>query len=160
MSDHRLGRILSLLALVVAVGCSPKIPKAVPIAGNLTAAAQVNPDVSGRASPVAVKVYQLRSAGTFESSDFFKLYTQPAAALGADLVSSTEIMVRPGETKRFDQEIDPQTRFVGVVAGFRDVENAQWRAVAPVPAADDLPERQLEVSLKNLTAAAAFTKSR
>jgi type VI secretion system protein VasD len=161
MSDLRFGRSSSLfvVVLVLAAGCTPKIPKPVPIAGNLTAAAEVNPDVSGRPSPVAVKVYQLRSVGSFEASDFFKLYTQPAVALGADLVSSTEIMVRPGESKRFDQEIDPQTRFVGVVAGFRDIENAQWRAVVPVPA-KNLPDQQLEVSLKHLTAAAAFTKSR
>src|ERR1043166_2389314 len=134
MTDPRRPRIRPLVLLVLAAACAPKIPKPVPIAGNVIAAAAVNPDVTGRPSPVAVKVYQLRSAGSFESSDFFALYTQPAAALGADLVSSTEVTVRPGETKRFDQEIDPQTRFVGVVAGFRDHENAQWRAVAPVPA--------------------------
>lgn len=150
--------MLLLTALGIVTSCTPSIPKPVPITGNLIAAGAVNPDITGRASPVAVKIYQLKSVGSFESSDFFALYTQPAAALGADLVSSTEVTVRPGETKRFDQEIDPLTRFVGIVAGFRNLENAQWRAVAPVPA-KKLSSQQLEVTLKDLTAQVSFTKA-
>jgi type VI secretion system protein VasD len=159
MSDHVVRRLSSLAALFIVAGCAAKVPTPIPITGILTAHAAVNPDITGRPSPVAVKIYQLRSAGSFESSDFFSLYNQAAAVLGADLVSSTDITVRPGESKKFDEEIDPRTRFVGVVAGFRDIENARWRAVAPVPA-DELPEQQLEVSVKDLTAGASFVKSR
>jgi len=153
------GRLLSYAILGLAVACGgPKVPKPVPIAGQLVADAAVNPDVTGRASPVAVKVYQLRSTGSFESSDFFALYGNAAAVLGADLVSSTDITVRPGETKRFDEEIDPRTRFVGVVAGFRNLENARWRAIVPVPT-EKLAEQRLEVTVKDLTAKASFAKA-
>jgi len=159
MSDHPVRRLSPFVALFLVAACAAKVPKPIPIPGILTAHAAVNPDITGRPSPVAVKVYQLRSAGSFESSDFFSLYNQAATVLGADLVSSTDINVRPGESKKFDEEIDPKTRFVGVVAGFRNVENASWRAVAPVPA-DKLPEQRLEVSVKDLTVGASFVKSR
>ena len=159
MSHRRPPWISVSIALLVLAGCTPNIPKPVPIAGNLIAAAAVNPDITGRASPVAVKIYQLKSAGSFESGDFFALYAQPAATLGADLVSLTEITVRPGETKRFDQEIELQTRFVGVVAGFRNLENAQWRAVVPVPP-KKLESQQLDVTVKDLAAKVEFTKAR
>src|SRR3990170_4768809 len=113
MSHHRCLRRLSWLgALLLVAGCAAKVAKPIPITGVLTAHAAVNPDITGRPSPVAVKVYQLRSAGSFESSDFFSLYNQAATVLGADLVSTTDITVRPGESKRFDEEIDPRTRFV------------------------------------------------
>jgi type VI secretion system protein VasD len=148
-----------LLALLVA-GCgAPKVPTPVPIDGVLAADAGVNPDISGRPSPVTVKVYQLHASGSFESSDFFALYNQAAAVLGADLVASTDIIVRPGESKKFGQEIDPRTRFVGIVAGFRDIQNASWRALVPVPA-KDLSEQRLEVTVKDLTAGASFVKAR
>jgi len=146
-------------ALLLVAGCAAKVPKPIPITGMLSAHAAVNPDITGRPSPVVVKVYQLHSAGSFESSDFFSLYNQAATVLGADLVSSTDIIVRPGESKKFDQEIDPRTRFVGVVAGFRDIQNASWRAVAAV-STDELPEQRLEVILKDLTAGASFVKAR
>jgi type VI secretion system protein VasD len=155
-------RPLSCLALALLVaGCgAPKVPTPVPVEGILAADAGLNPDVSGRPSPVTVKVYQLHTSGSFESSDFFSLYSQAATVLGADLVSSTDIIVRPGESKTFGQEIDPRTRFVGIVAGFRDIQNANWRALVPVPAADDLPEQRLEVTVKDRTAGASFVKAR
>jgi type VI secretion system protein VasD len=159
MSDHVVRRLSSLAVVLLVAGCAATVPKPIPITGIVIAHAAVNPDITGRPSPVAVKVYQLRSAGSFESSDFFSLYNQGATVLGADLVSSTDITVRPGESKKFDEEIDPKTRFVGVVAGFRNVENASWRAVAPVPA-DKLAEQRLEVSVKDLAVGASFVKSR
>lgn len=160
MSDGRRSHRLAWLAVLCAVvGCAPKIPKPIPIGGVVVAQPALNPDITGRPSPVTVKVYQLRSAGGFESSDFFSLYNQAATVLGADLVSATDMIVRPGESKKFDQEIDPKTRFVGVVAAFRDIQNASWRAVVPVDP-DKLPEQRLEVQLKDLTTGASFVKSR
>ena len=160
MRGHPIRPLPRLVLALLIAGCGgPKVPTPVPIEGVLAAHAGVNPDISGRPSPVAVKVYQLHSSGSFESSDFFSLYNQAAAVLGADLVSSTDIIVSPGESKKFDQEIDPRTRFVGIVAGFRDIQNASWRALLPVPA-KDLSKQRLEVTVKDLTAGASFVKAR
>ena len=144
------------LAILVA-GCAPSPPSAIPIGGSVSADDTVNPDVAGRPSPVAVKIYQLHSAGGFESSDFFALYSNATAALGPDLIASRDVTIRPGESKKFDEEIDPRTRFVGVVAAFRDVQNARWRAIVPVPA-KDLANRVLQVRVSNLAAEVSFVE--
>jgi len=145
------------VAIAVA-GCAASTPPSpTPIGGTVNADGAVNPDIAGRPSPVTVKIYQLRTAGGFESADFFAVYGNAAAVLGPDLIASRDVTVRPGETRRFDEEIDPRTRFVGIVAGFRDVQNARWRAVVPVPA-KGLADRVLEVRLSSLAAEASFVE--
>jgi type VI secretion system protein VasD len=116
-----------------------------------------NPDIAGRASPVTVKILQLRTAGGFEAGDFFALNGTAATVLGPDLVASQETSVRPGEHKKLEETLDPRTRFVGIMAGFRDLENASWRAVVSVPAKGP-PHQTLGVRLNRLTVLAAFVE--
>src|SRR5262245_37148397 len=149
-------RTAVVMALFLA-GCATNPPSPTPIGGTVSADEAVNPDPGGRPSPIAVKIYQLRSAGGFESGDFFALYSNAAAILGPDLIASRDVTVRPGERKKFDEEIDPRTRFVGIVAGFRDVQNARWRAVVPVPT-KDLSDQVLEVRVSALAAEASFVE--
>jgi type VI secretion system protein VasD len=40
---------------------------------TITAEAGVNPDDKGRAAPIMVRIYELKSEGTFESADYFSL---------------------------------------------------------------------------------------
>ena len=158
----------SMAAVLLLAGCAkpppppppPAPPPApIPIGCTVDADEKVNPDIAGRPSPVAVKLFQLQTAGKFEAGDFFTLYRDAAAALGPDLVASREVTVRPGEQKRFDEEIAPQTRFVGIVVGFRDVQNARWRAVVAVPATG-LAQQALEVRLAKLAASASFVEAK
>lgn len=123
-------------ALVVALGaasCAPEPPPpptVVELTVNFDAGA--NPDVTGRASPVTLYVYDLKSDGGFNQSDFFQLTGQPQAALGADLLASQQVAGAPGTSQTVTTEVPNDTRFVGVVAGYRDIDQAVWRAVAPV----------------------------
>ncbi len=151
----------AMAVLLLLAGCAkpppppPPPPAPVPVGCTVDADERVNPDIAGRASPVTVKLYQLRTAGKFEGGDFFTLYRDAAAALGPDLVAARDVTVRPGEQKRFTEEVAPETRFVGVVVGFRDIANARWRAVVAVPASG-LAQQALEIRLSKLTASAAF----
>jgi hypothetical protein len=49
----------------------------------------VNPDDKGRAAPILVRVYELKSEGTFESADYFSLNANDKAAIGSDLLVGT-----------------------------------------------------------------------
>ncbi len=40
--------------------------------------------------------------------------------------------MRPGETRTVTRELKPGVQLIGVVVLFRDIDHAQWRAVAPV----------------------------
>ena len=49
-----------------------------------------NPDLNGRASPVVVRVYELRSPAAFSGADFLSLFEKESEALAGDLVGREE----------------------------------------------------------------------
>ena len=143
---------LALLALLLAVamGCAkapPPAPPALPpitIAApveakvkatmTLTASKDVNPDSSGRPSPIVVRVYQLRADAMFSSADFFALFNEEQKVLGVEMITHDEYVLVPGEQRPIDVIIGNETRLIGVIAAFRDIRNAQpWRVVIPTP---------------------------
>ena len=105
----------------------------VQVAVSVEAGPSVNPDASGRPSPVIVRVYELKSAVGFGAADFFALFEREQQTLGADLVGRDEYQLRPGERVMFARPLRAGTRAVAAAAAFRDVERAQWKAVLPVP---------------------------
>lgn len=132
------------IAVFALAGCSraarpapvevrPPVEAPVPVDTHMTiaASADVNPDSTGRPSPIVVRVYQLRGNVAFAGSDFFALYDDEEKALGSDLISRTEFELAPAEHRRVDVTISTEARFVGAIAAFRDIRNAEWRALAP-----------------------------
>ena len=120
--------ILAFLA-----GCASKPPEDVTLKGSLVAVESVNPDSQGRPSPLVIKIYQLEAKDKFELADFFPLFDQPESTLGSDMLGVEDVMLSPGESRPYEGEFDPQTRFIGVVAAFRDINQARWKAVVPMP---------------------------
>ena len=119
------------LAMLGLAGCS-SAPKPTQVVGTLQASPAINPSVSKRPSPLLVRVYELKSATVFSSIDFVSLYQRDQAELGADLLGRDEFMLAPGETRAFTKTLAPETRFLGVLAAYRDLERARWRSVVPV----------------------------
>lgn len=136
MGDKRL-RILglhpraALLATLLLSACA-SAPKPTQVSGTIQASAQVNPSASRRPSPLLVRVYELKSAATFNAADFMSLYQRDQAELAADFLAKDEFVLAPGETKTFAKTLSPDTRFLGVVAAYRDVEHAKWRSVVAI----------------------------
>jgi type VI secretion system protein VasD len=119
-----------LLALALAGCASPPPPPVVSnIQLSIAASADANPDARKRASPVTVRVYALKSSAPFDAADFFSLYEKDTATLGAELVQREEFLLRPGEEKAIPLKFGPEVKAIGVMAAFRDLERARWRAV-------------------------------
>lgn len=118
--------------LMSANGCSsaPKKPK--PMAISFDVQENVNPDIHGRPSPVVMRMFELKSNAAFDGIDFFSLYERDKESLGAEMLAREEYPLRPGDKLKFDRLLQPDTRFIAVMAAFRDLEHAQWRAVVPV----------------------------
>ena len=95
----------------------------------LSATGDVNPDVNGRPSPIVVRVFQLRGAAEFTKADFFTLYGHEKEALGASLVGLEEFVLRPGEKRDTRLAMAADTRYVAVIAAFRDINTTQWRSL-------------------------------
>jgi type VI secretion system protein VasD len=120
-----------LFALLAAcAGAPPKPDKAKAI---VSAGADVNPDSTGRPSPVVVRIYQLKEDVAFRNADFFALYDKEAQTLGADLLAREEFVLAPGDSRKVEFAVQHDTRFIGVAAAFRDIRNARWRAIAAAP---------------------------
>lgn len=131
-------QVLRLLfaAVVVALlaGCGAAPPKPTVIKAAVAGAADLNPDGRGRASPIVVRIFELKTLAAFNGADFFSLWDRERETLAAELVARDELQLRPGEQRTFERTLQPETGYVAVIAAFRDLERAQWRAaVAIVP---------------------------
>ncbi|MBZ9782244.1 type VI secretion system lipoprotein TssJ [Pseudomonas sp. REP124] len=120
----------SLLAVLVLIaGCSTFSPysKVTKLNLKLTASDQLNPDLHGRPSPVVVRLYELKHPVAFENADFFSLYERARESLAPDMVASEELELRPGETVELKLSVEQGSRYVGVLAAYRDLMDTQWR---------------------------------
>lgn len=132
---------LTALAVLLLTACTkePDMP-ALPvtpsqdarIALHLVADAGLNPGATGQAAPVRVRMYELKSAANFLRSDYFALAERTTQTLGADLLEQDEIWVHPGEQRQLGRDLSAGTRHVGLVVAYRDIDQAQWRALLTV----------------------------
>ena len=137
--------LFALIATSLLCGCGkPSIDLAVASQTN------VNPDHTGRPSPVIVKIYEMRSDLAFSQSDFGPLFESPVQVLGADLLAADEVLLVPGEARRITYEPVEGTRFLGVLAGFRQMERARWKTVAPI---DCEESNAVGIELRDVTVA-------
>lgn len=133
MNRFEVGFGIATMALLLCA-CASGPPKDVSIKGSIAAVDSINPDALGRPSPLLVKVFQLGGVDKFEAAGYFALSDSPEATLGADLLGVESILLSPGDSKPYESKFDPATRYIGVIAGFRDIHRAEWRAVAAMPA--------------------------
>ncbi len=145
-------RLLLVCAVVVfAVGCGSSPPL---LRGAITVDPNVNPDRAGRPSPIVVRVYELKSVAAFNGADFFALFENEQATLSSELVGREEFQLQPAETREYRRQLQPDTKFIGVVGAFRDLEQARWRQAVPVPSKSKptitigLQARAVSVTLK------------
>jgi len=90
------GRICILVSLATLSACGTAKPPLLKI--TVSADEASNPDLKGRASPVVVRVFELKSLAGFNSADYFSLYDKESEILGADLIGKEELHLKPGES--------------------------------------------------------------
>ena len=136
---HRRGALIWAIAVVlVASACAkggPPKPSKTRVA--LSASNDVNPDGSGKPSPVVVRLYQLKGDAAFNGAEFFALYDDEMKVLGPELIGREEYVLTPSEARTVEVDVSGAARFVGVIAAFRDIRNSQWRVIVPAPLKKD-----------------------
>jgi type VI secretion system protein VasD len=135
------GGIVAGLAVLIPwlAGCAhappppPPPPQALDVQVRVVASPDVNPNRSGRPSPVFLRVFELRDASKFLNAEFDDVTARADITLAGVLIGREERMVEPGSTVTLALKIDPQTRLLGVVAEYSDLANSRWRATSPAP---------------------------
>jgi type VI secretion system protein VasD len=136
IQHHRTAAVALALAASLGVASCVKVkPSAAAAKAKvaLSASADINPDASGKPSPVVVRVYQLKGDAAFAGADFFALFDDEMKVLGPELIGREEYVLTPAEHRTVELPVAKTARFVGVVAAFRDIRNSQWRVVVPAP---------------------------
>jgi type VI secretion system protein VasD len=125
--------LFACLLSALLAGCgslSPFASDPTSIDVQLVGAPQINPDSRKRPSPVVVRVYELKARTQFDAADFISLFERDKDVLGTELVTRDEYVLRPGETKPLVRQTQPDTKYLAVLVGFRDMEKSRSRAVA------------------------------
>ncbi|QMV63568.1 type VI secretion system lipoprotein TssJ [Pseudomonas berkeleyensis] len=130
-------RLLSLAlcaVLLTLAGCAAMSPYSTmtKLDLSLTGSDQLNPDLHGRPSPIVLRLIELKHPVAFENADFFSLYQRPKEALAPDLVTLEELELRPGETRELKVSVQEGSRYVAVLAAYRDLPEANWRYVIAI----------------------------
>jgi type VI secretion system protein VasD len=125
--------ILPLLALLGA--CASHPPANISI--NVTAARDVNPDSTGRPSPIVTRIYELSGTDRFSKTDIFQLLDHDKDGLASDMLDRQELVLQPGEARTVKLAVKDGAKYLGVIAAYRDVDHADWRTVTVLPASED-----------------------
>lgn len=128
--------LLTLALLGLLTACAGGPPKREALDMQVMATADVNPDMQGRPSPVILHIMELNSTEQFNRLDYMGLTQPSGAALGAELLGKNRLVLQPGESKELPMELNPMTTAIGLVAGYRDIDNASWRKVIPITQGD------------------------
>lgn len=125
--------LLAVLALLSACSALSPYSELTKLDLDLQASDQLNPDLDGRPSPVVLRLLELKHPVAFENADFFSLYERARETLALDMVASEELEIRPGERRELKLSIDKDSRYVALLAAYRDLPETRWRYVIAVP---------------------------
>lgn len=92
----------------------------------------VNPLPDGQPAPLVLRLYQLNGETAFANASFRQLWEQDEATLGPTMLGKAEIMLSPGGVERIKANLIEGTTLVAVTVGFRNFEEAKWRAMVPL----------------------------
>lgn len=122
-----------LLTPVAIAACAGPPPPAV-LALQLIGGGNQNPDPAGTPTAVAIRLFDLAATQKFDRADIFALIEREKLTLGTDGLGSEEFVIAPGESRAISHAMKPGAQFVGIIAVFRDIDRAVWRANQAVAA--------------------------
>ena len=119
-------------------GCAPpKLPEPPPpppptvVELVVVGAPDQNAPPGGGGLPLQVDLYLLRSPVAFQRLGYFQLAAP--GAIAADVAQQQSLTVAPGDVQRLRLEVPAGVTQLGAVGQFRAIDQADWRALAPVP---------------------------
>ena len=116
----------------------------------IQASRELNTDSKQASASLALRIYLLRDAQGFRRASFDSLYDNDEVTLGATLLNRESVFVRPGESRELSLELASDARAVGVLAAYRELDSAQWRAILPLTSGDAAPVARLDAQARQV----------
>lgn len=137
-------RILLLAVILLLTACASGSAPPTIVVLQFEAAADLNPAPDGQATPVRVRLYELKSGASFDRADYFSLVDAANTTLASDLLVQDELLIQPGQQLTVERQLDEQSRLLGVVVAYRELDSAVWRQLVSIPVGET---SELDVSL-------------
>ncbi len=97
--------------------------------------ADINPDDLGIASPLFIRMYELKSRKMMEKADFIELYERDKEILGTDLITVHNLKhFEPGESRTEHFVVAKNANYVVLYAEFLAYKDAKYKLIIPVVA--------------------------
>lgn len=97
---------------------------------DLSAREALNPDDAGRATSVAVRVYQLKDRKMFDGASYEDLLKSDRTILAQDLKANLAAVLNPGASASLSQPMQADTKYIAIVAFYRNPGNGDgWKYV-------------------------------
>ncbi len=136
----------TLFCIVLLNACVPRLT--IEANSNNT----INPDESGNALPVLIKIVQLRDQTSFNAASFDDLWMNQQAVLGDSLLSEDEMTVLPNSQKTLRINYLKHAKYIGFIAIFRTHQHNSWRSIEKITGFTPLGRRYvISLSGNNLT---------
>lgn len=123
--------LLAILISFLLAGCSSPFSKKTPDSFKikLVAANDINLNEEGKAAPLSIYIFELKSLDNFENSDFFTITDGSSDVLKAETKKVYEGIIIPGESRTLTLSPDKETLALGMVAAYREIDRAGWSEV-------------------------------
>ncbi len=126
-------RLLCAIAVVLSIsGCSLFSEEIIQPRLILKIKAQnnINSNINGLPSPLALRVYQLSDSNAFEQADFLQLFEDDQNALKSGLISKRDLpSISPSEVREVSYPLSTDAKYIAVVAAFADYREAKSKAL-------------------------------
>lgn len=100
---------------------------------NIVTDAHINPDENQRASPVFVRLYELKSTAAFDKADFVDLYERDKEVLGNDLLGKQVLKPLIPNAERTDNLIlKSGATHVALYAEFSQYRGSTYKVTFPI----------------------------
>jgi len=109
---------------------------------------------------LVVRIYQLRDRKTFDKTVYQQLLKEGETVLAADLLSTRDVVIKPGGDVQLDMPMEEAAKYVGVAGLFRhpDQVKNRWKLTIEREALDPDKARVIEAGNNSLTLIAVKDK--
>jgi type VI secretion system protein VasD len=124
---------------------------------SIVAKGDINPDDTDTASPLVIRLYELKDKKKFEEIEFYDLYANDKKILGKNLIDRHRLKHFVPDSKRKKMFVlDKNTKYIGLFAEFSQYKDSVFRAVIEI---DPHFDRKVDVVLTGTVLQVNFKKN-